>query len=130
MSWVSLNAQWALASGAIRYEHKTMSVEDCDYNWNHSLGNSSIVHQEDPEEVFPLYRISYMWYTFFGAMVTITISILCSVIWGTNDPKTIDPKLIAPFLRPIFHGKNYNKNLIAKTVFVENVAQNSNESKF
>lgn len=34
MSWVSLNAQWAIASGAIHFEHKPTSVDDCSYNFD------------------------------------------------------------------------------------------------
>ena len=33
MSWVSLNAQWAIASGAIRFEHKQMSIKNCSYDF-------------------------------------------------------------------------------------------------
>jgi hypothetical protein len=39
MSWVSLNAQWAIASGAIQFEHKTTSVENCDYNFDYTAVN-------------------------------------------------------------------------------------------
>lgn len=34
MSWVTLNAQWAIASGAIRYQTKPLNVDQCDYNFN------------------------------------------------------------------------------------------------
>lgn len=40
MSWVSLNAQWAIASGALHFEHKTMSVDNCWYSFD--------VHQQSP----------------------------------------------------------------------------------
>lgn len=33
MSWVSLNAQWAIASGAIHFEHKEMSISNCSYDF-------------------------------------------------------------------------------------------------
>lgn len=53
MSWFSLNAQWAIASGAISYQTKPLSVDHCDYtfdvanlvssaaNATHSMGQSS-----------------------------------------------------------------------------------------
>jgi len=43
MSWVSLNAQWAIASGAISYHTKPLNVEQCDYSYNvtTSLANST-----------------------------------------------------------------------------------------
>lgn len=34
MSWVSLNAQWAIASGAIKFDHKEMSISNCSYDFN------------------------------------------------------------------------------------------------
>lgn len=39
MSWVSLNAQWAIASGALRFEHKPMAVDECPYNFDEQLIN-------------------------------------------------------------------------------------------
>lgn len=36
MSWVSLNAQWAIASGAIKYGSKQTSIENCTYNFGES----------------------------------------------------------------------------------------------
>ncbi len=39
MSWLILNAQWAIASGAMKFEHKTTSVVDCDYNFVNSVVN-------------------------------------------------------------------------------------------
>lgn len=36
MSWVSLKAQWAVASGAMVYETKPLTVEHCDYKFDSS----------------------------------------------------------------------------------------------
>lgn len=41
MSWISLNAQWAIASGALSFEHKPMQVDDCEYNIE-NIKNSTI----------------------------------------------------------------------------------------
>lgn len=58
-------------------------------------------------DVFPLYRISYMWYTCFGAVVTILVA-LCSVpCYGWNDPNTIDKKLLAPMIRRFFRKNDH-----------------------
>lgn len=56
-------------------------------------------------DVFALYRISYMWYTFFGALVTIVIAHLGILIYGCSDPKTTDATLLAPFLRSRYQRK-------------------------
>lgn len=42
MSWLSLKAQYAVATGAIVFPHKQMSVEGCTYEFDHSLANATI----------------------------------------------------------------------------------------
>lgn len=61
-------------------------------------------------DVFPLYRMSYMWYTFFGAFVAITVAHLGILIYGRTDPNTIDPTLLAPFLRRRYTTSQPGKN--------------------
>lgn len=34
MSWISLKAQWAIASGAIKYQTKLITVDQCDYHFD------------------------------------------------------------------------------------------------
>ncbi|EDV95092.1 sodium-coupled monocarboxylate transporter 2 [Drosophila grimshawi] len=107
MFWVSLNAQWAIASGAIRYQTKPLNVEQCSYSFDAAaLVSSSInaTHLSGPsvEDVFPLYRISYMWYTALGAMVTIIVALLSAFIFGTNNPNQIDPALLTPCIRKFY----------------------------
>ncbi|XP_037051954.1 sodium-coupled monocarboxylate transporter 1 [Bradysia coprophila] len=104
MSWVSLNAQWAIASSAIHFEHKLTSVDDCDYNFDvSSMVNITKVVETDT--VFPLYRISYMWYTFFGAMVAIIVASIWTCIFGGNDPADVDSSLLTPLIRNRFRKK-------------------------
>ncbi|XP_013099176.2 sodium-coupled monocarboxylate transporter 1 [Stomoxys calcitrans] len=105
MSWVSLKAQWAVASGAMVYETKPLTVEHCDYKFDAaslvSAANSTISAQ-DSEEIFPLYRISYMWYTCLGACLTMTIAIGWHFIFGGNNPKAVDQTLLSPCIRKYF----------------------------
>lgn len=46
MSWVSLNAQWAIASGAIHFDSKPTSVEHCDYSFDRSAANWTHYYQD------------------------------------------------------------------------------------
>ncbi|XP_037955495.1 sodium-coupled monocarboxylate transporter 1-like [Teleopsis dalmanni] len=105
MSWISLNAQWAIASGAIRYETKPLTVDHCDYRFNmteaFSYANATNISSAK-DDIFPLYRISYMWYTCIGATITIIISIISSSFFGTNDLKKVDPILLTPCIRKYF----------------------------
>lgn len=49
MSWVSLNSQWAIASGALKFEHKPTAADNCPYDFDQSLlvshPNSTLIHQ-------------------------------------------------------------------------------------
>lgn len=52
---------------------------------------------DDPN--FAIYRISYMWYTLLGALITIAVAAIVSFITGFNNPREMDAKLFAPFIR-------------------------------
>ncbi|EDW80940.1 uncharacterized protein Dwil_GK11796 [Drosophila willistoni] len=104
MSWVTLNAQWAIASGAISYQTKSLNVDQCDYSFNStSLShNSTHIMGTLAQDIFPLYRISYMWYTSLGAAITIAVALLSSFVFGKNNPNKIDPVLLTPCIRKYF----------------------------
>ncbi|EDW15587.1 sodium-coupled monocarboxylate transporter 1 [Drosophila mojavensis] len=107
MSWVSLNAQWAIASGAIRYQTKPLNVDQCSYSFNaaalvSSAANATHLHGPSAEDIFPLYRISYMWYTTLGASVTIIVALFSTLFFSTNVPNKVDPVLLTPCIRRFF----------------------------
>lgn len=60
----------------------------------------------DPE--FAIYHISYIWYTLVGALVTITVAVIVSLLTKPNKPSDLNPNLLAPFVRKIVwkHGIN------------------------
>lgn len=45
ISWLSLNAQWAIASGAIHFEHKEMSINNCSYEFELLSDDRAFVHE-------------------------------------------------------------------------------------
>lgn len=47
-----------------------------------------------------------MWYTAFGAIVTISVALVTSLIWGLNKNDDIDLNLISPVIRPLFRKPN------------------------
>ncbi|XP_050086876.1 sodium-coupled monocarboxylate transporter 1 [Anopheles aquasalis] len=107
MSWLSLKAQYWVATGTIVFPHKPMSVEGCSYEFDHSLVNVTSTSLYTTDDIFPLFRVSYMWYTFLGAGVTILVSLLSTMlIYGRNDPKTIPPELLAGFVSRYVHGSD------------------------
>uniref|UniRef100_A0A1A9VL99 Sodium-coupled monocarboxylate transporter 1 n=1 Tax=Glossina austeni TaxID=7395 RepID=A0A1A9VL99_GLOAU len=121
MSWISLNAQWAIASGAIKYETKPLTVEHCNYEYDEALLLGSTHNFTNSpagkEDIFPLYRVSYMWYTALGALITILMSVVCGCVFGSNDPRKVDPTLLAPSIRKFF---SYTENKFnAKSNFTQ-----------
>ncbi|XP_013789203.1 sodium-coupled monocarboxylate transporter 2-like isoform X2 [Limulus polyphemus] len=70
-----------------------VSVDGC-------LGNHTLPTTVAPEihnaEVFPLYRISYMWFSAIGFFSVLISGLIISFITGPNKPEDIDPKLICP----------------------------------
>lgn len=125
MSWISLNAQWALASGVIKYETKPLTVDHCKYDFNQTLSSISVDNVE-VDDVFPLYRISYMWYTCLGALITIGVATLFTFVWGGNDPSDVDSSLLAPCIRKRFKCSKFYPN----NGFDKNIPKSQNESKF
>ncbi|XP_075144984.1 solute carrier family 5 member brother of rumpel [Haematobia irritans] len=132
MSWLSLKAQWAVASGAMVYETKPLTVEHCDYKFDPSLlvtTMNSTLSSQASEDIFPVYRISYMWYTCLGACITMGVAIGCHFIFGGNDPKKVDQSLLSPCIRKYFksdetyvHTKDIIKDIPLKKKFDAEVA--------
>lgn len=60
----------------------------------------------DPD--FEIYHISYLWYTLVGALVTIIVAVITSFISGPNKPSQMNPMLLAPFVRKLIWGKDFN----------------------
>lgn len=97
MGWLSFKAQFAIASGHMKIISKELMADDCPYTFN---ATSAATFEPPTDDIFPLYEISYMWYTFLAAMVTIIVALLCSVfIFGWNDLKKVPPQLITPMVR-------------------------------
>lgn len=47
-----------------------------------------------------MYRLSYLWYTVTGALVTMTIGLVVSLI-SSEKVEKLDPMLLAPFIRKL-----------------------------
>ena len=108
MGWLSFKAQYAIAIGHMEISPKHLVADDCPYSFN---ATSHIEPQSSSEEIFPLYEVSYMWYTFLAAMVTVIVTLICSLFFfGWNDPKKVSPELITPVVRrKIFENESEGK---------------------
>lgn len=66
-------------------------------------------------ETFALYRISYMWYTTFGALTTLIVAGLGTFISGASDATLVDLKLLAPCMRKHFQHDDHIRKLPKKS---------------
>ncbi|XP_034940823.1 sodium-coupled monocarboxylate transporter 1-like isoform X1 [Chelonus insularis] len=107
MSWTTFSAQAAIATGNIKANEKPVSTEGCAYSFLqvenlHILlpPDTTFSNTEDSTlgEPWAIYRLSYLWYTVFGALVTISIGLIVSIIFPERHKK-LDPMLVAPFIR-------------------------------
>ncbi|XP_039303169.1 sodium-coupled monocarboxylate transporter 1 isoform X3 [Solenopsis invicta] len=103
MGWLGLSAEAAITSGKIKFDMKPVTTEGCTYSFSQvenlllSVPPDSIL--DDVEETsWALYRISYLWYTMAGALVTMGVGLIVTLI-TSEDIEKLDPMLVAPFVR-------------------------------
>lgn len=110
MAWICAKAQTALASGELTFVTKPVDTQGCSYTFVAaeplsmlSINDTEmlVIDEGIDEPEFAIYHISFMWYTLFGAIITIVVSLIASFIVGANNPRNIDPKLLAPFVRKL-----------------------------
>ncbi|XP_014234000.1 sodium-coupled monocarboxylate transporter 1-like [Trichogramma pretiosum] len=104
MSWLSLASEAAISSGKIRHDVKPTSTQGCTYSFHRTesllllLPPETLLDDLEESETWAVYRLSYLWYTVAGTIVTVGISLLVSLV-SSQDSKKLDPALVAPFLR-------------------------------
>lgn len=62
-------------------------------------------------EPWVLFRLSYIWYTITGTLVTISVSLIVTLI-TSEDVEKLDPMLVAPFVRKYL--KTSKKNVVCE----------------
>ncbi|GLV37860.1 uncharacterized protein CBL_06438 [Carabus blaptoides fortunei] len=97
--WMGLGNQISQARGDLVFEVKRTSIEDCPCLNSTAFVQDITDHSND--EVFFLYRISYLWYSFIGFTVTILIGMVISFITGAQNPKDVDNELLSPPIRKL-----------------------------
>ncbi|KAH8294033.1 hypothetical protein KR054_007652, partial [Drosophila jambulina] len=107
MGWLCLSAQMAINSGEIQFESKPVSVEGCDYEYEHSLvtpANATFAISLTFAQ--QLYNVSFMLYSTMGATVAVITAHLAGFIFGRNKPEDVDIDLLSPCIRR-FQKANY-----------------------
>lgn len=117
MAWICYSAQAAIAAGELQFVAKPVTTLGCAYTYlaaesRDMLAENATASPETMlaaaaaaaaggnfEEGFQIHHLSYLWYTLLGALITIVVSLLVSFALGANDPRRIERKLLAPFVR-------------------------------
>ncbi|KAG5668442.1 hypothetical protein PVAND_016382 [Polypedilum vanderplanki] len=113
MSIIVVKAQIESMSGKIKIPLKPVSTDGCHYNFTFSSSPMATAEAFE-EESKQIYHMSYLYYTVFGALLVIIISVLLSFIFGFQDARKIDKRLVAPFMRKFIQFENQemkNENL-------------------
>lgn len=59
----------------------------------------SIPESEEDDDIFFLYKLSFMYLTSFGTILAVGVGMLVSLLTGSQDLTLLDPRLISPPLR-------------------------------
>nr|CAH7751225.1 unnamed protein product [Callosobruchus chinensis] len=96
-----IGQQVAIANGTFEEKSKPTSIENCCCLNVTKIGTKDVI--PDSEPIFFLYRISYIWYSGFGFLITVILGLIGSVATGATNPKDIDEELLSPPLRDFLH---------------------------
>ncbi|CAG5127308.1 unnamed protein product, partial [Candidula unifasciata] len=56
----------------------------------------------DRDATYPLYTLSYMWYSATAVLTCIVVGLIVSFLTGATDPKDLDPKVVCPLFDIMF----------------------------
>ncbi|XP_012161973.1 sodium-coupled monocarboxylate transporter 1 isoform X2 [Ceratitis capitata] len=106
MTWICVNAQVANVTGTFRHTKLPVSVEGCDYEFDIGRYLNSTKEYESAHGS-ALHHISFLFYTMMGALTTIIVSNMATLVFGRNRISEVDQKLITPFLIKWLKSHNY-----------------------
>lgn len=103
VAWISMmiivfKAQAEIALGHVKFETKPTSVEGCTYNFTNEISattEASLINESGKS----IYHVSYLYYTLLGSGIVVISSFIFSFIFGFQDSRQVDPRLLAPFMR-------------------------------
>ncbi|XP_029048818.1 sodium-coupled monocarboxylate transporter 1-like isoform X1 [Osmia bicornis bicornis] len=94
--WASLGANWSIGAGLLVPKKLPVPLSQCSGNISESFLKQFDRPNED--DVFPLYRLSYHWFTGLGTLIVIVVGNFISWWTGPTDPSSIDKRLLSPII--------------------------------
>ncbi|EDW07322.2 uncharacterized protein Dmoj_GI15680 [Drosophila mojavensis] len=104
MAWMCIKAQHDLVTGDLVYQRKPYSTLGCNYTFAGERRAFSSLPLDGAisaasDAPFHLYRISYLYFTLFGALLTIVVALVTSLVLRETDLDALDTRLLTPFVR-------------------------------
>ncbi|KAJ9580889.1 hypothetical protein L9F63_023934, partial [Diploptera punctata] len=94
--WIGFGTQAELASGTLVFEEKITSIEGCQCVNLTDIQHTVIEPAPAGDAVFLLYRLSYLWYTMIGCLVTVIVGLIGSFVTGSFETCHLNPDLTSP----------------------------------
>ncbi|XP_058803067.1 sodium-coupled monocarboxylate transporter 2-like [Phymastichus coffea] len=94
--WACFGANAAIGAGLIVPKKLPVPLDHCPANISESFLKQ--FQHPDEEDVFPLYRLSYHWFTGLGSIVVVVVGGAVTWITGPTNPATINKDLLSPVI--------------------------------
>ncbi|CAH1113734.1 unnamed protein product [Psylliodes chrysocephalus] len=94
ITFMCIGQQVAIASGNLEEQMKPMGTNNCSCITMTREAPEDIVSNKD--SVFVLYRVSYIWYSGIGCVITIVLGLVISFITGTTNLSDVENVYISP----------------------------------
>ncbi|XP_050492624.1 sodium-coupled monocarboxylate transporter 1-like [Bombus huntii] len=92
--WIGLGAQIALLNGQIHLDNKPVSVDACPCI---NITDINLKQSNDyNDEVYSIYKISYLWYSGIGCILTMLVGVIVSCFTGFQNSADLDQNLLSP----------------------------------
>ncbi|XP_071638758.1 sodium-coupled monocarboxylate transporter 1 [Temnothorax longispinosus] len=98
--WIGLGAQVATVNGQIRLDSKPTSIAGCPCINETTIVIDQIEHNSD--EVWSIYKTSYLWYSAIGCMLTMLVGLAVSFATGAQNPADVDQDFLSPPIAAMF----------------------------
>ncbi|KAH8286643.1 hypothetical protein KR018_003352 [Drosophila ironensis] len=121
MAWMCVSAQRDLVTGELVYRRKPYSTMGCNYTFAGEPSDFAPLPLDggfspstSSNGSFQLYRISYLYFTLFGATVTIVVALVTSLILRESNLDALDSRLLTPFVRRWLERRRHQRSHVPR----------------
>lgn len=126
--WISFGTQAAIATGSMHPHRLHMSIEGCSEFHPNVTEISNLNAEYDESDVFPLYKLSFLWINPIGILSVLIVGTIVSLITGVRDLRKIDPNLISPVIHRFLPDECFQSDEVTIECTTELFSLNFDES--